>query len=53
MALPEWFDLLVVIGFSLVIFYYAVSVAMTPEQVHAAVAVEEQAETEGTEIVTA
>jgi len=53
MALPEWIDLLVVIGFSLVIFYYAVSVAMTPQQVRDAVAVEEQAQAEGPNIVTA
>ena len=52
-ALPEWFDLLVVIGFSLAIFYYAVSVAMTPEQVRDAVAIEEQAQAEGPTIATA
>jgi len=52
-ALPEWIDLLVVIGFSLAIFYYAVSVAMTPQQVHDAVAIEEQAQAEEPKIVTA
>lgn len=36
-VLPNWIDLLVVIGFSLVIFYYAVSLAMSAEQVHEAV----------------
>jgi amino acid transporter len=40
-ALPNWIDLLVVIGFSLVIFYYAVSLAMTSEQINAAVRTEE------------
>lgn len=37
MALPNWIDLLVVIAWSLIIFYYAVSLAMETEQVHAAV----------------
>ena len=41
-ALPEWVDLAVVIGFSLVIFYYAVSLAMTSEQIKSAVATEER-----------
>jgi len=41
-VLGEWYDLLVVIAFSLVIFYYAVSLAMSPEQVKAAVASEER-----------
>jgi amino acid transporter len=36
-VLPNWIDLLVVIGFSLVIFYYAVSLAMSSEQVQEAV----------------
>ena len=35
-ALPDWIDLLVVIAFSLVIFYYAVSLAMDSEHVKAA-----------------
>jgi hypothetical protein len=36
-ALPEWWDLVAVAGFSLIIFYYAVSLAMEPEKVKAAV----------------
>jgi amino acid transporter len=39
---PNWIDLLVVIGFALVIFYYAVSLAMTPEQIHDAVESDER-----------
>jgi amino acid transporter len=39
--LPEWIDLAVVIAFSLVIFYWAVSLAMTTDKVQAAVAREE------------
>ncbi|MFI5775712.1 APC family permease [Nocardia sp. NPDC051570] len=41
-ALPNWIDLLVVIGFSLVIFYYAVSLAMESSQIQAAVDTEER-----------
>jgi amino acid transporter len=41
-ALPQWVDLVVVIGFSVVIFYYAVSLAMTSEQIAAVVATEER-----------
>jgi amino acid transporter len=41
-ALPEWVDLATVIGFSLVIFYYAVSLAMSSEQIQAVVAIEEE-----------
>jgi amino acid transporter len=41
--LPSWVDLVVVIVFSLVIFYYAVGLAMTSEQVKDAVATEERA----------
>jgi amino acid transporter len=41
-VLPEWIDLLTVIAFSLVIFYYAVSLAMSPEQIEAAVKTEER-----------
>jgi amino acid transporter len=41
-ALPEWVDLAVVIAFSLVIFYYAVSLAMEPEKVKAAIKMEER-----------
>jgi amino acid transporter len=47
-TLPDWIDLLVVAGFSLVIFYYAVSLAMTPEQVRDAVSSEERAIASGT-----
>jgi amino acid transporter len=42
--LPEWVDLLVVIGFSLVIFYYAVSLAMGAETINRIVAAEEHLE---------
>ncbi|MDP9116606.1 MAG: APC family permease [Actinomycetota bacterium] len=41
LVLPEWIDLLVVVGFALVMFYYAVGLAMTPEQIKVAVATEE------------
>jgi amino acid transporter len=40
--LPEWVDLAVVIVFSLVIFYYAVSVAMAPETIRATVETEKE-----------
>jgi hypothetical protein len=36
--LPEWIDLLVVIGFSLVIFYWAVQETMTKAKVQEAIA---------------
>ncbi len=36
--LPEWWDLVVVIVFSLVIFYWAVSLTMPHEKVEAAIA---------------
>jgi amino acid transporter len=36
-ALPEWWDLATVAIFSLIIFYYAVSLAMEPENVRAAI----------------
>jgi len=42
--LPEWIDLLVVIAFALVIFYYAVSIAMKTEDVKAALDREAQLE---------
>ena len=42
MALPNWIDLVVVILFSLAIFYYAVSLAMEPEKVKAAVETEQR-----------
>ena len=37
-VLPEWVDLLVVIGFSLVIFYWAAGQTMSREKVQAAIA---------------
>jgi amino acid transporter len=37
-VLPNWIDLLVVIGFSVVIFYWAVRLSMSPERVAEAVA---------------
>jgi amino acid transporter len=40
--IPEWWDLGAVIVFSLVIFYYAVSLAMSTEKVQQAIAVEER-----------
>ncbi len=49
-VLPEWVDLLVVIGFSLVIFYYAVSLAMAPENVQAAIEREERLASEMPEL---
>lgn len=52
-ALPDWVDLGVVIVFSLVIFYYAVSLAMSPEAVKNAVELEKRAEAEAPKIVTA
>jgi amino acid transporter len=51
--LPNWYDLLAVALFSLVIFYYAVSLAMTPEKVDEAVRLEEQAIEEHEELRTA
>jgi amino acid transporter len=45
-ALPEWIDLGVVIVFSLVIFYWAVSLAMSAEQVRDAVRRETELERE-------
>jgi amino acid transporter len=43
-SLPEWWDLAAVILFSLLIFYWAVSLAMSSEQVNAAVAREKDLE---------
>ena len=40
-VLPEWIDILFVIGFSLIMFYYAVSLAMKPEDIAAAVGEDE------------
>jgi amino acid transporter len=51
--LPEWVDLGVVIAFSLVIFYWAVSLAMDSDKVQAAVAREEDEIAVEPEIVTA
>jgi amino acid transporter len=42
MVLPNWIDLLVVIAYSLVMFYYAVSLAMDADQIKAAVDSEER-----------
>jgi len=39
--LPNWIDLIVVIVFSLIMFYYAVGLVMAPENVHAAIEREE------------
>jgi amino acid transporter len=44
--IPEWVDLLVVLGWSLVVFYYAVSIAMKPEDVRSALEHESQLEEE-------
>jgi len=52
-VLPDWIDLAVVVGFSLVIFYYAVSLAMSPEKVQHAVASEQQQIAHQTELNTA
>ncbi len=51
--LPEWIDLAFVIVFSLVIFYYAVSLAMTTKQVQDAVKIEEKNIEEAPELRTA
>jgi amino acid transporter len=51
--LPNWIDLLVVALFSLVIFYYAVSLAMTSQQVNDAVQTEEEAIAGAPELRTA
>jgi amino acid transporter len=40
-VLPEWLDLLTIIVFALVIFYWAVNCAVAPEKVQAAVELEE------------
>jgi amino acid transporter len=42
MALGEWWDLGTVIVFSLIIFYYAVSLAMEPDKVKKAIEIEER-----------
>jgi amino acid transporter len=51
--LPDWIDIAVVIVFSLVIFYYAVGLAMSPEAVHDAIETEEQQIASAPEIKTA
>ena len=51
--LPDWIDLGVVIIFSLVIFYYAVGLAMSPDAVHDAIETEEQQIASAPKIVTA
>jgi amino acid transporter len=51
--LPDWVDLGVVIIFSLVIFYYAVGLAMSPDAVHDAIETEEQQIASAPKIVTA
>jgi amino acid transporter len=51
--LPNWVDLIVVAAFSLVMFYYAVGLAMTSEQVKDAVATEKQAIADEPVIATA
>jgi hypothetical protein len=48
--LPEWIDLVVVIVFSLVIFYYAVSLAMSSEAIKKLVEADEEAEDRGSEL---
>jgi amino acid transporter len=48
--LPQWIDLIVVIGFSLVIFYYAVSLAMASATIKAAVEAEKAHEQEETQL---
>lgn len=40
-VLPEWIDIVVVVIFSLVMFYIAVALAMKPEQIEAAVGADE------------
>jgi hypothetical protein len=40
--LPEWWDLAAVIAFSLVMFYYAVSHAMSLEHIEESIAVDEE-----------
>lgn len=52
-TLPDWWDLVVVIAFSLVIFYYAVSLAMSPDQVRRAVEAEERDQAQAPEVATA
>src|SRR6478735_43906 len=53
LLMPDWVDLGVVIIFSLVIFYYAVGLAMSPDAVHDAIETEEQQIASAPKIVTA
>ena len=53
LVLPNWIDMLVVIVFSLVIFYHAVSLAMTPERVRRAIETEQRHIARAPEIATA
>ena len=53
LVLPNWIDMLVVIVFSLVIFYHAVSLAMTPERVRRAIDTEQRHIARAPEITTA
>lgn len=41
-ALPNWIDLVIVVLFSLAVFYYAVSLAMDADQVRSAIETEER-----------
>jgi amino acid transporter len=50
-ALPNWWDMVVVILFSLVVYYSAVRVAMPAEDVMSAIQAEESAEVEGLQAV--
>lgn len=52
-VLPNWIDLLVVLAYSLVIFYWAVSLAMEPEKVREAVEAEVRHEQSQVELNTA
>jgi amino acid transporter len=51
--LGNWWDLLVVVIFSLIIFYYAVSLAMSTDKVHEAITLEEKAIAESEDLRTA
>ena len=48
--LPEWIDLIVVIGFSIVIFYYAVSLAMASDTIKQTVEAEKAHEQEAPDL---
>jgi hypothetical protein len=53
LVLPDWVDLAFVAAFSLVIFYYAVSLAMTSDKVQEAVRLEQKAIEEAPDLRTA